>query len=125
MNKLYVIGGIFVLVIVCFIFIIINRVDKNELEEQKVSYSEEDAIEMVDQMIRDLTKSDEFLSADEEKRKEMSYQLLKHLKNSELIKNFKFQEKSHMYSFEYIDGTTGGISLKDFSSNSMGGVYLN
>lgn len=70
----------------------------------------------VDTRINGLLESELYKHSNLAGREELAYQLLVKLEKEGLIKCSTYSKESNLYSFEYRDGTLGGILLIDFSS---------
>lgn len=70
----------------------------------------------VDARIREVIESDEYISSSILERKAIAEQLLNELSEDGLIKDIQFSEEDDLFSFEYDDGTLGGVMIRDFGS---------
>ncbi len=86
---------------------IVNQVENVDIGNQ---------VKYVDLSIKKVIESVDYKSADIVNRQEIIKSLLKQFKKDMLIKYFSYNEDSFLFSFEYCDGTLGGVYIKDFDS---------
>lgn len=75
-------------------------------------------VDYVDEKIGELITSDLYREGSLEKREELSSTMLSQLKEEGYIVNLSYSKTDRLFSFQYADGTLGGIKIEDFSSNS-------
>lgn len=75
--------------------------------------SDDEVTEYVDNQLHELMVSESFESADEETRVTYVKALLKKLKKEKRIKNYFYSTETQMFSFEYKDGSLGGVVIKE------------
>lgn len=92
------------------------------------SCSDENAkkIEYVDEKIQSTITAESFETEDEKKQVEKVKQVLKKLEEEEYITkdSVVYDESSKTFSFNYADGTLGGVSLNDFGKKYNNGAVV-
>ena len=68
----------------------------------------------VDKLIYNLINSDTYSKMSYNEKKEACKKLLDELKSKEVITFYDYSEITGLYSFEYKDGTLGGIQIKEW-----------
>jgi len=68
----------------------------------------------VDDRISAVTATDAYKNASVDERKDIIQQLLTELKHENAIKYVYYSKDNYLFSFEYKDGTLGGVKIKDF-----------
>ena len=79
------------------------------------SETAEEKIEVVNKKMSETLASDRYCEMSLSERRELASGILLQLEQDGYITELLYNEDSFMYSFEYIDGTLGGWSIKDFS----------
>lgn len=82
----------------------------------KSSGSDEEKAEYADKKMSEVLSGGEYSKMSLTERKELASGILSQLEQDGYITGLSYNEDSYMYSFEYIDGTLGGWSIKDFSA---------
>lgn len=77
--------------------------------------------ENVDERIDTLLASEEYQAAPTEERAKLVDALLQQMKESGTIRQYHYFSEEAFFSFEYSDGSAGGVMLKDFSSEFNNG----
>ncbi len=85
-----------------------------ETSSQPSSDDEYRKVAYVDERIDQLMKSSAYKNSSFEKQKELIFDMLKELERERYIINLYYNEESLLFSFEYSNGTLGGVSLRDF-----------
>lgn len=85
-------------------------------EESAYRKEEIDMNEYVDEQIQAIVQSDAYKNASIDQREQIISHLLSQLKKEEAINNFLYEKGNYLFSFEYCDGTLGGVKIKDFDS---------
>lgn len=93
-----------IILLVAAVFIIKNATSTNNSHED---------ID-VDELINKLTKSEGYSKMSYDEKKESCRKLLEELKEKGAIKYYSYSDTSMLYSFEYKDGSLGGIMLKEW-----------
>jgi hypothetical protein len=75
---------------------------------------ERDLVAYTDKQIEDITASTAYKDADTEGRKRMISLLLKQLRKERVIVQYSYDKDGELFSFEYVDGSLGGVQLRDF-----------
>ncbi len=78
--------------------------------------SEDEKIDYVDEQIHVLQEDDAYKSANTDTREEMAAGVLRKLRIMRYVKNVSYSSDSQLFSFQYTDGSLGGITLTDFST---------
>lgn len=125
--------GVIILVGVIFMCMITVRdkssVKETETERYEQITSEEDSSvleknDVVNERIKGLLNSETYKMAEDEERVALVSELLTGLETSGYIKNLSLNEENNLFSFQYIDGTLGGVTIEDFSQ-SEGSLPMN
>ena len=95
-----------------------NMTDLADMTDIAIESSEtaEEIIEAVDKKMSEALASDRYREMSLSERRELASGILLQLEQDGYITGLSYNEDSFMYSFEYIDGTLGGWSIKDFSA---------
>lgn len=113
-----------VILLLTIVFIIIYNLSNNSHNaintqykvENKTTISDDKIID-VDELINTLLNSDEYSKMSDDEKEEACKKLLNELKAKKAIKNYSYSNSDMLYSFEYNDGSLGGIKLKDWEPN--------
>lgn len=112
MNKKYIIITIAVILLVTIIAFLAIKNYKTQKNTDDVVVTQYN----VDELIRNLVNSEEYSKMSENEKKSECEKLLNKLKENGVIKDYSYFDSEKLYSFEYNDGSLGGISLKEFDS---------
>lgn len=131
MKKIIIISiTTVVILLVTVVFLIINYSSTNDSHNGLYEWVEKDTDKKytntqnkttipdvedinVDELINKLINSEEYSKMSDNEKKEACEKLLKDLKEKEAIKNYSYSDM--LFSFEYKNGTLGGIQLKDWN----------
>ena len=78
------------------------------------SKTEQNKMEYVDEKITELTTSSAYQDGTLQQRQALADELLTGLAKDGYITDLVYDELGEMYSFQYADGSLGGLMLKDF-----------
>lgn len=92
---------------------------------ESISQSDEDIIEIVNHEISGLTGNNDYINANINDRKKLVLEMLNKLSDLGYIKGQYYDEKNKLFSFQYIDGTLGGIEIMNDFSTEIDGLFLN
>lgn len=114
---------IFLAVIFCMIIIFngcatyeMTVTEKKDMESEV--YSDEwEQYNRTSAMIAELSESDEFRNADYDKRYALAKDLLDELESEGLVEKVEYLEEQGLFTFEYSNGSGGGIRLNDFDKS--------
>lgn len=119
-NKIVSIVIVIILILVLSITLCGCSNTINITEEHLTSIDSElgeyDEIEYIDSKIKFITETDEYKSAEIDERKAIINQLLIQLKKDKRIRNFSYNKDNFLLSFEYLDGSLGGVMIKEFDT---------
>lgn len=119
-NKIVSIVIVIILILVLSITLCGCSNTINITEEHLTSIDSElgeyDEIEYIDSKIKFITETDEYKSAEIDERKAIINQLLIQLKKDKRIRNFSYNKDNFLFSFEYLDGSLGGVMIKEFDT---------
>ena len=111
MKKLYII----IIAVILLVTIIIGFTIKNHKTHEK--YDDTVITQYnVDELINKLVNSDEYNKMSENEKKIECEKLLEKLKENDAIKDYYYSDSEKLYSFEYTDGSLGGITIKEFDT---------
>ena len=79
--------------------------------------SVQDKVDYVDEKIEELITCDLYREGSLEEREKMSSMMLSQLKKEGYIAHLSYSSTDGLFSFQYADGTLGGIKIEDFNSN--------
>ncbi len=68
----------------------------------------------IDDGLNKLMESEEYKNSNENKKIEVVENFLKLYEKDNIIKNLDYDSKTKLFSFQYSDGSLGGVSLKEF-----------
>jgi len=88
----------------------------NESGEVEFHYSED--LPDADTLINDLMNSEEYKKKSDKDKKVAVENMLNELVLRKEIKNLSYDESEQLFSFEYKNGTLGGVSLKGFDDKT-------
>ena len=69
----------------------------------------------MNEQIKMLLNSEAYKTAEAEERIELVSNLLNELESNGDIWNLSLNEEGNLFSFQYLDGTLGGVTIEDFS----------
>ncbi len=82
------------------------------------------AYALVNEKIDELTSSEKYIRSALAERRDMAADLLSSLSEQGYISNISYDELGNVFSFEYPDGSLGGLKTDDFAS-SPGALPMN
>ncbi len=94
--------------------------EATEINRNLETNSYADKNEYVDEQIKMLLTSENYTSSSLSNQESLISQELSRLKKEKAIKHFSYNQNSLIFSYEYLDGSIGGISLQEFGTEFNG-----
>ena len=108
-------GNLTLIILAFAIMIIISRACELPYSDVELNQNK---VDLVNEKINELIKSDVYIEASSEKRKKLVSDMLKKLECCQYIEHLYYDNKTDLFSFQYVDGTLGGIKIEDFSEQT-------
>ena len=73
-------------------------------------------VDYVNNLLNDLYRADNYKNGTRNQRKELAGEILSRMEKDGYISQVYYDEDTRSYSFQYADGSLGGVSLKSFAA---------
>jgi hypothetical protein len=89
----------------------------NGIRGGRYAKSQEERTDCADERIRELLDDAAYRDGDAETRKALAAEVLHALEKEHCIKALYYDPKNQMYSYQYADGSLGGLTMTDFQDS--------
>ncbi len=101
-----------------------NSTESSVVQKDVSVETVESKVDLVNDEIGQLIESDDYIKASIEEKEEFASILLNKLENQGYIKGLYYDKENSLFSFQYADGTLGGIQMDDFNKE-IDGLLMN
>lgn len=124
MKVKHVIFFIIVIILLALTILIVKNINLTNIshnnqytaEATNTTISSDDNVD-ADELINKLINSEKYSKMSDDEKIKACETLLKELKEKKAIKDYFYSSTDMLYSFEYKDGSLGGIKIKDWDPN--------